>query len=392
MASLEGTSADATVAAVTGTQSSSGPGVLGSSDSGPGVSGHSAGGPGVSAESDKGTALHASGHGTVPTFEAVNDNPTDQAGPGMRAISRAAGVIGESSTWIGVLGVTTSVNGGSAVLGQGVGPAAGVAGTSTEGIGVLGQTSSTQSPGVRGEVLPADGNGAGVLGIARSSGNGVEGHAERGAALAGFSGNPPQGEGGVNTLDVGVFGESAVGAGVVGYAHNKDAPAVWAYGGLRAHAVGHPYAGEFTGDLMVHGDIFLPGADCAEQFDLEDDAEAGDVLVISKTGGLRRSRNAYDPAVAGVLSGAGSLRPAIVLDSEAGTRTRRPVALVGKVYCKIDADYGAVKFGDLLTSSDTPGHAMVASDRAQAFGSVLGKALGGLSFGTGLLPILVCLQ
>jgi len=39
-----------------------------------------------------------------------------------------------------------------------------------------------------------------------------------------------------------------------------------------------------------------------------------------------------------------------------------PLALVGKVYCNIDAQYGAIEVGDLLTSSSTLGCAMKASD------------------------------
>jgi hypothetical protein len=65
---------------------------------------------------------------------------------------------------------------------------------------------------------------------------------------------------------------------------------------------------------------------------------------------------------------------------------------MGKVFCQVDAGYGPVAAGDLLTTSPTPGHAMKARDRERAFGSVLGKALRPLSTGRGLVPILVTLQ
>jgi hypothetical protein len=65
---------------------------------------------------------------------------------------------------------------------------------------------------------------------------------------------------------------------------------------------------------------------------------------------------------------------------------------MGKVFCRIDASYGAVQAGDLLTTSPTEGHAMKASDRRRAFGAVLGKALRAWSEGRGLVPILVTLQ
>jgi len=42
---------------------------------------------------------------------------------------------------------------------------------------------------------------------------------------------------------------------------------------------------------------------------------------------------------------------------------------VGEVFCKIDAQYGRVGVGDLLTTSPTPGHAMKANGCSRAFGA-----------------------
>ena len=153
------------------------------------------------------------------------------------------------------------------------------------------------------------------------------------------------------------------------------------------------------GDLRIHldgasGEVKLLGADCAEDFQVSDAAtiEPGTVLVIDEAGGLRRSRTAYDRRVAGVVSGAGGLRPGIVLDKQNEASDRRPVALVGKVFCKVDAAGGAIAIGDLLTTSDTPGHAMRVGDPSLAFGAVIGKALAPLATGRGMVPILVALQ
>lgn len=141
------------------------------------------------------------------------------------------------------------------------------------------------------------------------------------------------------------------------------------------------------------GDILLTNADCAEEFDVADDVEPGTVLVLDDhPGRLRTSENAYDSKVAGVVSGAGSYRPGIVLDRQGLREGRHPVALVGKVFCKVDATRAPVRPGSLLTTSESPGHAMVAVDRSLAFGAVLGKALQGLEHGFGLVPILVGLQ
>ena len=65
---------------------------------------------------------------------------------------------------------------------------------------------------------------------------------------------------------------------------------------------------------------------------------------------------------------------------------------MGKVFCKVDAQFGAIAVGDLLTTSATPGHAMKTSDPLKAFGAVIGKALRPLADGKGLIPILIALQ
>lgn len=143
------------------------------------------------------------------------------------------------------------------------------------------------------------------------------------------------------------------------------------------------------------GDIILRNADCAEEFDIVEGAvevEPGMVMVIEHDGALRPSDITYDKRVAGVISGAGDYKPGIVLDRKQSAEYRLPIALVGKVYCKVDAEYGSIQVGDLLTTSPTPGHAMKVDDPLKGFGAVLGKALGPLEGGRGLIPVLVALQ
>ena len=142
------------------------------------------------------------------------------------------------------------------------------------------------------------------------------------------------------------------------------------------------------------GDIFLSNADCAEDFNILDlqSAEPGTVMVLQEEGMLRQSTTAYDKKVAGVISGAGDFRPGIVLDKKRSQTNRKPVALMGKVYCKVDAQDCPIEVGDLLTTSATAGHAMKAEDQSRAFGSVIGKALRSIKHGKGLIPILIALQ
>lgn len=68
------------------------------------------------------------------------------------------------------------------------------------------------------------------------------------------------------------------------------------------------------------------------------------------------------------------------------------MALSGRVYVRADATFGAIKPGDLLTTSDTPGHAMKVTDHLQAQGAILGKAMSALDDGRGFVLVLVTLQ
>lgn len=153
--------------------------------------------------------------------------------------------------------------------------------------------------------------------------------------------------------------------------------------------------GHFAHDIEVKGDIhFTNAADCAEDFTIAPGfkVDPGTVVVLGSEGSLYPSETAYDKRVVGVVSGAGDYRPGIVLDRKITKENRQPVALVGKVYCNVDADLGSIEIGDLLTTSPTTGHAMRATDPSRAFGAVIGKALRALSYGRGLIPILIALQ
>ncbi|MCA9310417.1 MAG: hypothetical protein KDA21_04375 [Phycisphaerales bacterium] len=145
--------------------------------------------------------------------------------------------------------------------------------------------------------------------------------------------------------------------------------------------------------LQVRG-----GSDIAEPFNVNRDAQqppvqAGMVVSIDPEhpGELRLATSAYDPCVAGVISGAGGVNAGLLLTQE-GTLAdgEHPVAMTGRVYAWCDADLnGAIKPGDMLTTSSTPGHAMKAVDRGRAFGATIGKAMTSLESGRGLVLVLV---
>jgi hypothetical protein len=156
---------------------------------------------------------------------------------------------------------------------------------------------------------------------------------------------------------------------------------------------------DVAGDINVTGDVRLTGADCAEEFDVLkiEQVNPGTVLVIDEESKLEPCEEPYDKKVAGVVSGAGNLKPGVILGRQPGQMDngrvdKLPIALVGRVYCKVDADLGCIQVGDLLTTSSTLGHAMKASDPMRAFGAVIGKALKPLKAGQDIIPILVALQ
>ena len=142
------------------------------------------------------------------------------------------------------------------------------------------------------------------------------------------------------------------------------------------------------------GDIVLHNADCAEDFEIADDvtSSAGDVMVVGPDGKLRPCTKANDRTVVGVVAGGGDLKPGIVLGRRQTSTRAQPIALIGRVNCNVDATTHPISPGDLLTTSSTTGRAMTVTGGVTERGSVIGKALAGLSGGTGMIPIFVALQ
>jgi len=127
-----------------------------------------------------------------------------------------------------------------------------------------------------------------------------------------------------------------------------------------------------------------PPQELTASFQTAEPMDAGDVVVADAEypGHCRLARAASDAAVIGVVVPDPAADAAILAGED-----RTAVALAGAVRVKADASYGAIRVGDLLTTSPTPGHAMRSTDHAA--GTVLGKALEPLASGTGVIRILV---
>lgn len=142
------------------------------------------------------------------------------------------------------------------------------------------------------------------------------------------------------------------------------------------------------------------GSDLSESFDVlpvgDVEPKPGMVVCIDakRPGGLAVSSKAYDRTVAGIISGAGGVNTGMLMGQKGSIADGEyPVALTGRVYVLVDATERAVEPGDLLTTADLPGHAMVARDTERRPGAVIGKAMTSLDAGErGLVLVLVTLQ
>lgn len=144
--------------------------------------------------------------------------------------------------------------------------------------------------------------------------------------------------------------------------------------------------------------IAITGADVAEKFptsEAADTVKPGMVMEIDpkNSGKLRIASGVYNRRVAGIVSGAGDIPVGAILGNMPGHEDAPAIALSGRVYVYCDASSGAIEPGDMLTTSDTAGHAMKVTDFPRAQGAIIGKAMSELKAGEkGLVLVLVNLQ
>ncbi len=341
---------------------------------------------------------------------------------------------------VGLRGVAESTN-SAAIAGEAMAAITetwGVRGLahSDDGIGVSGENDAFSGIGVLG--LQGTGTGgrtrAGVYGESTTShGNGVVGVANLGNQAYGVWGRSDDGYGG--RFEGGSFGVSASSpngfagefSGAVRIDGNSthDKPflqvhetqdgdyariqlqvasrPLWhiSVGGVENSLVFYNSANSIVSSISESGVLstkvltITGGADIAEPFQMSQrDLPKGAVVVIDEEnpGQLKLSAEAYDRRVAGIISGAGGVNPGLSLSQQGVMEGDQHVALTGRVYVQADASSGTIKPGDLLTTSDTPGHAMKVTDYTRAQGATIGKAMSVLKEGKGLVLVLVTLQ
>jgi len=277
------------------------------------------------------------------------------------------------------------------------------------GAGVHGKAAGSTGMGVYGEADNSTGglNYGGYFKAAGEWGNGVHGtttgdtaHGVHGKA-SGLSGKGVYGEATNSSNFATNYGgyfkaEGRSGRGVHGQAK--------AYGGyftasadngigIYAEGGASGYAAYFVGTTRTNV-LEIAGADLAEKFPVSEEVKPGMVVAIDtdSPGKLRLARGTYNRCVAGIVSGANEFSVGVVLGNRPGDENAPPIALSGRVWVYCDASKQTIEPGDLLTTSNTPGHAMKATDHNRAQGATLGKAMTPLKKGKGLVLVLVTLQ
>jgi hypothetical protein len=279
---------------------------------------------------------------------------------------------------------------GSGVEGTGINGATGVKGTSTYGTGVYGVAGSpsglsaytTGSLGVWGD----SNSGPGVVGTT-SKGTGVYGESS-GADLLGYW---HAGVYGTADNGTGVEGNSSTGTGVRGTTDTGNFFVGCRWEGLISTCNNY-YRVSYTGTVHANGGYVTGGADVAEFISTRGEPQPGDVVEIDPdhVGQFRLASTPNSTSVAGVIS----TNPGASLGAidPAGTENTGPrLALAGRVPVKVSAENGAIRPGDLLVASSMPGHAMRAPANP-APGTVIGKSLGQLDDGAGVVEMLVMLR
>jgi hypothetical protein len=358
-----------------------------SSGSSYGVWGESDSGTGVYASSDSGVGLHSISISNTAVY-ASSDN-----GVGVHAVSNS-----DTAVWA----QTTS---GIAAVDARNTTGTGVSAHSDSGVGVHSISISNTA------VYAGSDSGVGVHAVSNSD------TAVWAQTTSGIAGVDARNTGGGH----GVYAESAGpgegGAALYARANGTDGIALWGNSDSTDSTL--VLRNDGTGDLIrafSHGDwdfrfrvdndgrttvsvlAITGGSDLSEQFDVtaaNGEVTPGMVVCIDADhpGRLLVCNKAYDRTVAGVVSGAGGIEPGMVMGQQGSPADGAyPVALTGRVYVWADASAGPIQPGDLLTTSDTPGHVMRVSDHAQAQGAIIGKAMSTLAEGRGLALMLVSLQ
>jgi len=203
----------------------------------------------------------------------------------------------------------------------------------------------------------------------------------------GWDGSGGTGDAGRETLTMTLTGAGNVGIGTTAPTYNLDVAGVARAQSGIIYPDGNKQTAAWTG-VLCGGDY----AEAVNAKGLRKTYEPGDVLVIGDgtEGEVQKSAEPYSTMVAGIFAtkpGVIGRRQSLLKDAD-----EIPMAMVGIVPTKVTAENGPIHRGDLLVTSSTTGYAMKGIDRSRLVGAVIGKAMGSLETGTGVIEVLVTLQ
>lgn len=171
-------------------------------------------------------------------------------------------------------------------------------------------------------------------------------------------------------------------------------------GGTTSITIDADHLGSGDSRIIVDELELVGGSDFAEMFDVREMKDPTDkilpgmVVAIDpeRPGKLKVCDEEFDKKVAGIISGAGGVKPGLMMgDDRTLASGDYPVALSGRVYVKATEKNGEINPGDFLTTSALPGYAMKVKDVEKASGSIIGKAMTPVNE-EGLVLVLVSLQ
>ena len=140
-------------------------------------------------------------------------------------------------------------------------------------------------------------------------------------------------------------------------------------------------SGNFTAGVITATATAARYADLAEKYTSDENYDPGTVLELGGIAEVTQTRRPTSLAIAGIVS----TDPAYLMNSDSEGIS---VALIGRVPCKVT---GKINKGDILVSSDIPGHAKAHREiHNPPAGSMIGKAIEAKdNDGPGVIEVLV---
>ena len=198
------------------------------------------------------------------------------------------------------------------------------------------------------------------------------------------AGSGMTGGGNSGAVTLNVIGGDGITANADDVAIDLTDTTIFTTGNFANRAVVRDGSGNFAANVITATATSAQYADLAENYLADKPYEPGTVLVIGGSAEVTEVTKQNSPAIAGVVS----TEPAHLMNSALEGDNVVAVALKGRVPVKV---VGAVRKGDVLIASNTPGHAQAAPFNGYHAGaSAIGVAISeNLTSGTGVVEALI---